>query len=544
MNRNNLYNVTLTLLCAFVLVGSVSAAGSGGFRIEDYIPEKFTDLEWQLNGSLRFSGNDTETNNQSTLDNPVSYISSRDENGSNLVFGSQTVYRYETVARTLKLRAYISGDYSTSDAESSTDRSDDLGLDNRSVSNSERSSYTFKVTPSFEARSYLAGDLFIGTSGSASIQQYDKPGDDYTSHIVVNQFDGDYFYHTNRSYDQDSEYHRRNRSVGLTVGPGWGRAYEGQYAATTLYMVDELRNEGVLEREPSKEEMLELTEIIYQNRMAHEVDHRLAKIDALNAVTAYLTEIGAIAETGHVSYVLIQDVWDFFPRYSRLFGTRLKVGVGWEYNYGEVKSSRDRYATHLCYRYHIDSANVVDTIQDYQESTSEKQTSHSEVDNTFLILGVEHHRPLSTRWQLDASADLFYYLHAEGLRAIPRSSTFPVRPPGVHLNYRKKLDDYYQFYLDCMGTWIYNSRTDLKSALFLSCDHYRTTHDTGDNRWQTHAIWNFWLLSSLTYRISIPTSLVVTAHYTAYSDEVTNESVSKSTTNRWDLSASISHYLF
>ena len=300
MSRSSFINIALTVFCAFVLVGSVLATGSNDFRIEDYIPQKFTDLEWQLNGGLSLSGNHTDSDRGDLYGAYLSDKSDSKTRNHGFSLGSQLMYRYETVDRVLKLGGSVSGNFSTYDSERSSYSSDSLGLNqSNEYINIERYSYRFTVTPSFETRSYLKADLFAGISGNVSIQHADMPTDEHSSEDYDRYLYDDYIHNRYLTSVEDRESNRRDRAVELRLTPGWGRVYEGQYAATALYMIDELKGNGLLERVPSKKEMLELTEIIYQNRMAHEVDHRLAKIDALNAVTAYLTEIGVIGETGH-----------------------------------------------------------------------------------------------------------------------------------------------------------------------------------------------------------------------------------------------------
>ena len=547
MNRSSLCNIALTVLCAFVLVGSASAAGSDGFRIEDYIPQKFTDLEWRLDGNLNLSG----TNQNEEWKTPASsYIvfseNDTDNQHNQLSLSSSIVYRHETIPRTLKLSTGLSMTYYRNKRELTVERIDRLATSDNYESESEEHRISIGWSPSLEFNSYLAGDIFAGVTADASFEYSDTPKNDATTFIDNERLLGEYkrYYLNYRSVDQTAN--KKKGAVSLTVGPGWGRVYEGQYAATALYMVDELRNGGVLEREPSKEEMLQLTEVIYQNRMAHEVDHRLAKIDALNAVTAYLTEVGSIAETGHVSYVLIQDVWDFFPHSSRLFGTQVKVGTGWEYNYSKSHQSRDDYVSRLTYQHHVDSTNILDTLVNENSTYNTSHTSRSEFDNVFVTISARHYRPVSMRWQWDGFAELYYYVHAEGLRGRYHSSPGPRygRPPGIQLQSAPGIDNYYQFHLGSYGTYIYSSRTNLQIYGVLTYDHYRTPTEPGSSSTRTTKSWDGRLGSTLTYRLSIPTALTISAYYRDQGQQNVSEEDYKTDTGRWSFSAAISHYLY
>ena len=547
MNRNNLHNVTLTLLCAFVLVGSASAAGSGGFRIEDYIPQKFTDLEWRLDGSLNFNG----TNRDDERKTPTSSYfiiekNDTDNQYNRLSLSSSIAYRYETVPRTLKLRCGLSGTYYRNTQKSSHERLDPLEMPNNYESESEEHRISIGWSPSLEFNSYLTGDIFAGVAADASFEYSDTPKDDVTSFNYSESLFGEYKRYNRTYQSNDQNANKKEGAVSLTVGPGWGRVYEGQYAATALYMVDELRKGGVLDRDPSKDEMLQLTEVIYQNRMAHEVDHRLAKIDALNAVTAYLTQVGAITETGHISYVLIQDVWDFFPHSSRLFGTQVRVGTGWEYDYSKTRQSRDRFVSQFSYQHHVDSTDILDTLVNENSTYNTAVTSRSELDNVFVTISVRHYRPVSLRWQWDSFAELYYYVHAEGLRGRYQSSPGPRyrRPPGIQLQSAPGIDNYYQFHLGSYGTYIYSSRTNLQIYGVLTYDHYEMPTEPGSGSTRTTKSWDGTLGSALTYRLSIPTALTISAYYRDQGQQNVSEEDYRTDTGRWSFSAAISHYLY
>ena len=289
MSKSSLRNAVLTALCALVIAAG-SAVASDGFRIEDYIPEKFTDLEWRLNGSLNLKGTNQDEERRTPTSSYIVFSENATDNQYNqLGFSTFIAYRHETIPRTLKLSTGLSMTYYRNKRESTIERIDRLATSDNYESESEEHTISIGWSPSLEFNSYLTGDLFAGVTADASFDYLNTPKNDATSFNDNEHLLGEYkrYYLNYRSVDQTAN--RKKGAVSLTIGPGWGRVYEGQYAATAMYMVDELRNGGVLEREPSKEEMLQLTEVIYQNRMAHEVDHRLAKIDALNAVTAYLT---------------------------------------------------------------------------------------------------------------------------------------------------------------------------------------------------------------------------------------------------------------
>ncbi len=433
--------------------------------------------------------------------------------------------------------------------ETLIDRIDSQGLPRTFKSENTEHTYSISWTPSLEYNTYLIGDIFAGMTGNASFGYQKTPRDD-SKYSEYSEYQlGDYRRYTRSQRDSDASRVERNGAVTLTVGTGLGRIYEGQFAATALYVVDELRNVGLLDHEPSKEEMLELTEIIYQNRMAHEVDHRLAKIDALDAVMAHLTDIGSISEAPRMSYVLIQDVWDFFPHTSRRFGTQVKIGAGWDYDYWWLDQSRAVYRYSLTYQHHVDSVNEVDTLTNSSDTYQYKTIGRSELDNLFLYIAANHCKPLSLKWQWDNNVELLYFVHAEGVRDRNPSSPLDGRNRrSPLLREVRGIDKYYQFNLSSYGTCILNSRTSLQLSGVFTYGRYETPIELGSDRMRTTKAWEGNLGSSLTYRLSIPTNLKVSTSYSLRGDQNVYEYGPdyeyENDLGQWKLSASISHYLF
>jgi len=91
---------------------------------------------------------------------------------------------------------------------------------------------------------------------------------------------------------------------------GYGRVYNGVYAATAMYMIDELKKAGYIDKEPSYPQMIEMTDIIYQYRLKYYDDRRIHRIEALTAVGEYLQQQGLADDFGTGGQLIIQDVWD------------------------------------------------------------------------------------------------------------------------------------------------------------------------------------------------------------------------------------------
>ena len=547
MTCKSLCVAVLTALCAFFIVAG-SATASDGFRIEDYIPQKFTDLEWKIGGNYRFSHNDQDHNYSLPTSGYTSIIEDR-TGRSNYLFGESEInYRNETTKQVFSLGCTVWGDYSrTKDNRSHNSiRTSQIDVrSSRNVSESSEKTYGFSVAPSFDIRSYLESDLFVGVSGHVWFDIDEIPKLDDTVHVLYSNAQNDYVVVSERSSQRERDSHTRNRYISLSVGPGWGRVYEGHFAATSLYIVDELRREGIVEREPTAKEMLDLTEIIYQQRSTHEVDHRLAKIDALNELMTFLIQSGIIGDTGHYGYLLIQDVYDYYPKHSRSFGSWIGLGVGWDYNYVKTEESWDDRSMRFIYRYHVDSPTVIDTGSIIHEEDSGKETTRTEVDNTFIYMQAKYHRPISMCWQLDATADLRYYVAAEGLKKTSLNPPFTRTRGVIHrLVPARELEDYYQLLLDLQGTWIYSSRTSFEAKSALMYDHHNLIPIGDRDSWENHRLWDWRLTAGMTYRIAIPTTLRVSLQHLKRHDSTGDNWPPSLNTRSWSFSASISHYLF
>jgi hypothetical protein len=521
------------------------------FRIEDYIPVKFTDLEWRLDGYLRLSGEDRE--NEGHEDNvyyPGGFLSGNSDHESDSKYlraGSLIEYRYETVPKTLNASCEVDFDYSTSSAESYSFHVDSLGGQRVSTSGRDDERIGFEFYPHIDARSYLDSDYFISSGVNIYGRYMRSPGDEHYARSSDDYVSGPYLYFRRDRNATVTKSHWWQYAHSVTLGPGWGRVYEGQFSATALYMVDELRDGGVLVRNPTQREMLDLTEIIYQYRLVHSVDKRLTKIEALDAVLDYLVDSGVIDDTGQYGSLLIQDVWDYFPRTSRRFGTIVRAGLGWEHSFDEWQLRRDGESSRLTYHHWADSVAVVDTLIDTLYSNVDRQTTRYHTNNTFLSVGVDVFRPLSSRWQLDATAELTHYLHINDtrfrdlrrfLRKVPRivRETAPstVRDP----------EGYTQLHLSGTGTYICNSRTVLQFAGAVVYDYIKGNTSIYTDDVESRGIFNYVLESNIKYRISIPTTLNAQAEYSKQSYDISDGSDSETDEKRWRLSVSISHYLF
>jgi hypothetical protein len=548
--------VTAMVLGCLCLVrpASVCRAAEPGFTVDSYIPDYFYDFEWRIDGGMRLLGGTGTLGRDIPFLFGADRIDSHTSDRQSLDFSSHTTYRYQTIPHFLKLTLGAIAHYDHINALSSHHTDDPGNLTDFTDNSSNNHSYNLQISPTFDGGVYIFSDFLLSATFGF---QYDTRGtfsgksSDYTEHVDVIGIDSTVRYIVDRTVDNSDD--RKAYSADIAVMPGWGRVYEGYFAATALYMIDELRREGRLNREPTPEEMRELCDLIYHYRLKHPVDTRLLKIDALQHVMDFFIERNIIGDPGPYGYLLIQDVWDYFPRQSRLFGFRFRVGPG--ISFTRYRSDRsmdeDRY-----YVYYFTYPTGNDTINSSRSEVVRSASLKNEYRRTYLAAMAEYHKPLDIRWQLDALVSARYYPDAYRISNSSGREYYSDAPNSGGTS------DLYTVYnamyrIDATGViwYILNSRTSSNLSIGYIRDHYNSAlHQTytslpGSSSVEpvgrdNQEIGYLSLRGTLVYRLAIPTTLTVLAEY----DHQTQEIYQETTTNRHDhgyeFSVMISHYLY
>ena len=512
MNKSNIARIAILCGC-FVAMLSANMQADSTFTVSSYIPQRFVDFRWRLDGHIGAQGfrNDNHSKDD-FVDATVS--SSLDEQSLSFTSGSE--YRYRTIPRYLTWT--VKGGF---------------GFDHTRYQSTNRTSVSPRLTKTIEAGKYLASDFFVAAifatgwsytqnSGTRMIGLYDDGASaagpmEASASAVGDGPEGD----------------DKNYNISVALLPGWGRMYEGQFAATALYMIGELKRDGILKGEPTYQEMSELTEIIYQFRLKHAVDSRLHKIEALSSVMTFLAEKGLTDDLGPHGYLLVQDVWDYFPRFDRRFGWQVKGGPGFDYGYSSLQDNYGYPET---------------GVFSYRHWTTENRSP-------YLLLQADYCRPMGLRWQLDLSTSFRYYLDP----SIIEKYMVIDYPSGLVTSDRLEQNRwaYYTIALEGTARYIFDSRT---SALFQPS--YRLTHARFSNVDEMVRSWEIRdrhetrgdsfggqliLAGSLEYRISVPTTLRVGVRYTRRDDDTqwtSFESRREVDNSSYTLSADIVHYLY
>ncbi|MBU8934385.1 MAG: hypothetical protein KOO62_10310 [candidate division Zixibacteria bacterium] len=538
----------LTLIIVSMMTGSAWGA-SGAFKISDYIPEKFTDFQWKVDGSVGMSGGDATSLDSAT--NPYQVVSDRtnDSDSRGVDIGSSMNYRYETPQRFLTTDIGLSLSGNRSSSKTSQTYTQFLDSDSRHSDNSA-SSYWGELSANADVGQYVSGDFFVSSIFDFRYQYNEIPNDHRKTKDVhdLNNYGGSrHLLEIVRSEDLDVD--ERSVAFEIRATPGWGHMYEGGYSSTAMYLVDELQKEGLLSGQVSTEHMFTLCDTIYRYRLQHSVDKRLHRIEALNAILSFLQAKGYTPDMGPYGYLLVQDVWDYFPRSGRRFGSRIRVGIGTRYIHDSRHISSTEHNEALRTQYHPDTPNVIDTVYiSSSDVDSYEYQKHLEND-TYLTAMLEYSVPFRRQWQIDFNAVGHYYLHSE--------VTYEERPTNdvdTTTRINREYNDRYDVSFSGILSYIVNSRTTLSTRL-----NYRHNHDqlSSDFRRVSRGsriyITEYWsgesnqfdISSNLTYRLSIPTSLYASVKY-GWNDSASEDlfGANESDGSKYSFSVSLSHYLY
>ncbi len=550
----------LMICCAAILVaagGSQSLAEDSEFKISDYIPQKFQDFEWKVNGNFGLNDYDMRTASYSPQEYWPYSVQTNDRSNWSGGLTSDVAYRFETVPRFLYSDLSIGGFLTNLDEKTSRDRIGaelpDGEQDYLYRSESNIDGMNFNIAGRADAGQYLSGDFFASIGTYYRFYYSETPdASSYSYRDEVEYYEPWIRRRIDETTSESSD-DLRDIDLSLALLPGWGRLYTGDYASTAMYIIEELRNNGLLLREPTHDEMLQLCDIVYQNRLEHSIDKRIRKIESLDAIMGYLRQAGLSDDDGCKAHLLVQDVWDYFPRHSRAFGFRARLGPGFDLSYYRRRSTTDTYSYDLYTRYDPADPGIVDTA--YDISMYEYYYYCREIGEYDLYAKgiVEYSRPLSRQWQLDLLAAAKYYFSSHVTsnqwdvlyRKYDDGSTSSRAVEGDE----DDIDRRYRMELHGYGTYIVDSRTELGFFAGYTYECLKADADSDvllDPDIRETSRKSLELQGTFTYRISIPTSLNVYARYEhnrpyeLYWIDIYNES----TSDRYSIGVSLDHYLY
>ncbi|MCX6832736.1 MAG: hypothetical protein NT028_11525 [candidate division Zixibacteria bacterium] len=519
-------------------------AGEVTFKIPDYIPQKFTDLRLRITGGA--SSNNQSNSSSSVWESGVVGVSPEAGDAKSsahsyyLNFGSSGEYRYETVPFRLRCGADFTTNlnYSKSNGESHA-----WGeyYERRSTSDNSQHSYAISARPFLSGLKYVLGDFFVMTDDRLGLDYRHAPGHLHDIHNDARRASDDSL--AMETWFSSYSYQSRNRqftfSADVNGAFGTGHIYEGWYAATSLYIINELRSRSLLKAEPTTQQMNDLCALVYQNALQHAIDNRIRFIESMQTILGYLEQQG-ILKQGFSSALIVQDVWNYFPRNSRRFGWQVSVGCGLGNAYARTDDSSFNATTSIKTRYLIQNPNVVDTISSERNEEASRRDARRHSSFAYLQLQTEYHRAIDLRWQFDTDIAARYYFH-------PFNWSTDVFNQSWH-NGRTDYDDFVSLDGEAILTCIVNSRTSAVLRGQLTYESYKLTdaEDAGSRSPKRSLDSHQYEVSlQMTYRLSIPTALSFSLGYGNQRYPQTSVTyLYESSYESYSASVNISHYLF
>jgi hypothetical protein len=232
MGRSGRLLSTLVVITAINLVctWTLALADGPGFRITDYIPQKFTDLRWQISGSTSSNHESRSTLDRFDNSDHSAYSTSGHSGYEYLQFSSDLEYRYETVPFSLRCggRSNVGFNYSHNKSRSEMSSTHAYRL---SDNDSRSTGYSIGFSPFLSLEKFVSRDVFVSTELATSGTYGYNPGDRSETFYQAEpdaEDTGTVISHLSRGNNRYS-YHNISVSIDATTSGGWGHLYEGWY---------------------------------------------------------------------------------------------------------------------------------------------------------------------------------------------------------------------------------------------------------------------------------------------------------------------------
>lgn len=522
-------SIFLMLMPLFSICATMNEAKAEDsvFTVTSFIPERFRDFEWRIEGSGNTSRNEEDRIgldpwNEYNEWQSIARELTRDRYG----FSTGLLYNYSSIPRYYTL-SLLTGLSISENTGSEKQENRQIGYPLISERRESRSTlYWLDAHPSLKGGIYFFGDL-IGegsfdfllrrqwTSGAISRNNYEL--------LTIYSEDPEYLYHRKVQSETLTEIDQADFYIDASVTLGWGRKYDARFAATTLFLIEELRINGLLDREPTIEELTRLTEIIYLNRLKHVIDSRIRLMESLEEIIGFLKNEGLLVSERPLGYLLVQDVWQYFPNSTRYFGWRVSAGVRDQYGY--LKETRNEIGSRIetITIYHPDSSGISDSIITQYTRSGRHHEWKREWNFFSIIANLEYYRPLNLQWQLEGYITGEYFLSQWAERST-----------------KQTWDKSYKAAVSGALRYIMDSRSNLAIE---SSARYSTVREKPANK--TNEDWEVTNGIRLSYRLAIPTSLNVLVAYTLgerNTDRVNDDF--ENDYNGFHIGISLTHFLF
>jgi hypothetical protein len=395
------------VLCVTIFIANIGFSQSVDFDLEKY---KLPDLRRQ---SLELQFNlDAFSNNTLVSGVPDLNINKYDGNGYNFDGLGTGIYNYyrNSKARRLTAQGLVS--------ITARGWSKERFAGDSTIQDTYYNDLNHGVSVSIMDQEFFADKWFVGIGFRGSYHNY------FRKEVYGNLND-------------KTEIRRLNsRLLAIPLEFGYGRIEPVQDARQAIYIFEELKKVGRIEKEVSDSDIMELAQLISELKNERFFDARLRKIGELKAIDEFLHEKGYVANNDVAYFTTLMDNWEFGNQFIRESGSQYKA----VFEYAIKYNKRD------------------------DEIDSDLPTLDRDLRlNMQAGLMYETHKPINLNWQSDLSAYLLYEAYgkyfAEGENDLEKIQS-------------NKDDDYLLAGVKHSLMYIPSTRTDfaLNSSLAYSTD--------------------------------------------------------------------------
>nr|NQU94505.1 hypothetical protein [Bacteroidota bacterium] len=200
---------------------------------------------------------------------------------------------------------------------------------------------------------------------------------------------------TEQNYSLDNYYNSEIRLesnyffVKLPLYIGSGRIEQVQDARQSIFILNKLLKVNRLQRIPSHDEIIAMSEKISEVKNKRFFDSRLQKIEELDTVNSVLTTMGLIRDTDITYFTSLNDMWAYGDRQQRLAGYRVYFGVEPEMNIATNGQKQD----------------IGESSSTYPQ-TDEDETSRFTAKRLLIAMGFDYEKPIHQKWQYSFQSKL------------------------------------------------------------------------------------------------------------------------------------------
>jgi hypothetical protein len=407
---------TVTKIVVIFFLVSISNAQVIDFDLSEYTPPEYKrhslDTEFSLGGNSSFSDGYMDFGtSESDVDNSRNLFSLSGE-------GIYSYMRYtDNLQRGMTADLKLSGSIYDYDNEQENSPDDRIYLLNRyeyDLGSSLRLSGYNRYYPG-NSGFFLETNIFVDPKLSyeknKTTDEYDF---DYTTRIDSL---GGYDYYESDLTTEDVEYEEsRIYSSGISFDPeilfGFGRIDYVSDARIAVYIYQDLQDRNCLDKLPSKEDIIKLSELITILKNERFFDAREKKIEDITRIDTFLKENGFVKENGPAYFTSLYDNWDY-PEKRRSSGYRISAGFVPELGYSvssKVDIDKDTYYYNAHSSYYLagvqyDSASTISNDQDISETNADTYTTNV---GLFGVLRYEHEIPLSLNLQGSFRSEILF----------------------------------------------------------------------------------------------------------------------------------------